>query len=262
MVKYFHQTLASVTYSNQNEVKVATNKAARSHIVKKSLPSLSTVFLSDRRKKVAEAKRLFDLSVLEDAEYMHLHLMKSIEDMNKLSSLLNILAHYSIRAKDEELVRSGLECGQLFICRRNISNDSVHYGNEKTKSAGTKVRKSQGHIEADCKSIRRLSLSAFFKEYEDLKYKASRVRDVQKSSSLNDRDFSIPARRDVTHINFDSSVYRKVVDRRQNKKEFFTKRRSYILNKNCTGAMDDDLEVTLEDDLLSKAYLNFFPSIP
>ena len=55
----------------------------------------------------------------------------------------------------------------------------------------------------------------------------------------------------MTHINFDSSVYRKVVDRRQNKKEFFTKRRSYILNKNYTGAMDDDLEVTLEDDLLN-----------
>ena len=228
---------------------LATNKSTISRTVKKSLPSMSSVFLSERRRKVTEAKRLLDLNILEDAECMHLHLMKSIEDMNKLSSLLNILAHYSVRVKDQELVRSGLECGQLFICCHNISN-------EKIRCADRKIKRFEGHIEGDCRSIRCLSLSAFLKEYEDLKVKASRVRDLQQPSILRDSGFSIPARRDVTHINFDSSIFRRVVERRQNKKELSNCSRFYISSKNCAEGMDDCKEIIMREDSLSRAFLH------
>ena len=242
-------SIESVNDSYQNEVNVATNKSTISRTVKNSLPSMSSVFLSERRRKVTEAKRLLDLNILEDAEHMHLHLMKSIENMNKLSSSLNILAHYSVRVKDQELVRSGLECGQLFICCHNTSNQNIRCADRKTK-------RYQGHIEGDCRSIRCLSLSAFLKEYEDLKVKVSRMRDLQQPSILHDRGFSISARRDVTHINFDSSIFRRVVERRQTKKELPNYSRFYISSKNCAEGMDDWKGMIMREDSLSRAFLH------
>ena len=94
------------------------------------------------------------------------------------------------------------------------------------------------------------------KEYEDLKVKVSRMRDLQQPSILHDRGFSISARRDVTHINFDSSIFRRVVERRQTKKELPNYSRFYISSKNCAEGLDDCEGIIMREDSLSRAFLH------
>ena len=92
-----------------------------------TIPSISTVLISERRRKIEEETLLFSRKVQEDAEQMHQHLMRSIADINVLSISLGITAHYFIREEDIDLVRCEKECGQPFI-HKTVRFDSIHPG--------------------------------------------------------------------------------------------------------------------------------------
>jgi hypothetical protein len=51
------------------------------------------------------------IHIQDQAEQMHLQLLRSIEEINQLSIFLGFSVQYSIKKEDRNLVRSGRESG-------------------------------------------------------------------------------------------------------------------------------------------------------